>query len=277
MTVNANAPCGFRLAAIDLDDTLLGPNRELSPANTEAVCELRARGVEVVLASGRKHENMVGFYQRLGLQGWIVSSQGALVEHGETGEVLHRQPIPVEPATQIVFEAAACDATLIYYHSDAIYVARRNRLTELYCSRGKDDVVEIGDLRRLAGESPLKIIWMDDPAPTATRFRTASERYRGVLDLVVTSPEYLEMMALGINKAAGLAVVAERMGIVPEQALAFGDANNDVQMLHWAGFGVAMTVSSPAARAAARAVAPPGCPAESLARAVAELIRSGRL
>ena len=265
----------FRLAAIDLDDTLLGPDRQISAANAAAVRELRTCGVRIVLASGRRHENMVGFHRQLSLDGLVVSSQGALVRDAETDAVLHQCLMPAPLATEIVMEAAACNATLLYYHLDAIYTGRRNRLTDIYQGRGKDEVVEIGDITKLAGESPLKIIWMDDPGPTAIRYRSMAKRYEGVLEMVTTSPEYLEFMACGISKATGLAVVASHYAIAPEEALAFGDANNDVTMLQWAGLGIAMNISSPAARAAANRIAPPGDPAESLARAVAEMIRTG--
>jgi hypothetical protein len=265
----------FRLAAIDLDDTLLGPDKQISPANAAAVCELRARGIRVILASGRKHENMTRFYYDLGLDGWVVSSQGALVRHGTSDAVLHHRPIPADVAARLTADATAAGATLIYYHDDAIYVARRNRHTDLYQSRGRDALVEIGDWARLAGECPLKVIWMDDPEATAARFPVARERYRGLLDAVITSPEYLELMAAGTSKATGLDVVAREYGVSPPETLAFGDADNDVAMLGWVGWGVAMNVASPEAKRAAAMIAPPGDPAESFARAVAELIRRG--
>ena len=277
MSFSTKSSAAFRLAAIDLDDTLLGPDRQVSAANAIAVRELRERGIRIVLASGRRHENMIGFHRQLSLDGLIVSSQGALVRNAETDAILHQHLMPAPLATEIVLEAAACDATLLYYHLDAIYTGKRNRLTDIYQSRGKDEIVEIGDITKLVGESPLKIIWMDDPNPTANRFRAMSQRYSGVLEMVITSPEYLEFMACGITKATGLAAVADHYAIAPESALAFGDANNDVTMLQWAGLGVAMNVSSPSVRAVAKMIAPPGAPAESLARAVTELIRMGKI
>ncbi|MBC7804582.1 MAG: HAD hydrolase family protein, partial [Akkermansiaceae bacterium] len=72
-------PFPFRLAAVDLDDTLLGPDKEISAANYAAVHRLVEAGVHVVLASGRRHENMRRFYKELDLSsGWIVSCNGAM-------------------------------------------------------------------------------------------------------------------------------------------------------------------------------------------------------
>lgn len=131
--------------------------------------------------------------------------------------------------------------------------------------------MECGDLRRLAGETPQKIVWLDDPARTTARLAHARKRYGGRLELIVTSPEYLEFTALGINKAAGLDVVAKYYGVDFSEALAFGDGNNDIEMFRWAGASIAMSHATPGAAAAGSCIAPPGDPATSLARAVAKL------
>lgn len=261
----------FRLAAIDLDGTLLGPDKQMSAANAAAVGQLQARGLRVVLASGRRHESMLRFARQLGLRGPIISCLGALVKNAETGEILHQQFVAADSAAQIVEQAEAQGGTLLYHHANAIYIARRNRLTDLFAARGGHQLVEYGDLRRLAGESPQKIVWLDDPAPTAVRLARARESYQGQLEMLISSPEYLEFTAPGVNKAAGLEVVGKYYGIAPSEVLAFGDGNNDVEMFRWAGAGVAMSHATPEARSAATIIASPGDPSTSFARAVAKL------
>ncbi|MEY5009208.1 MAG: Sugar phosphatase YidA [Verrucomicrobiota bacterium] len=258
----------FRLAAMDLDDTLLCPQKRISPENCAAVSRLQDLGIRVLLASGRRHESMVRFHQELGLDTILVSCQGALVRANDSGHVVHRQSLDPASAAELVAEAARENATLAYYHSDGVYVARKNAFTDIYQSRGGEPLIECGDLQSLAGESPFKIIWIDHPAQTRQRFESGLSRYRGKFELVITCPEYVEFNACGVHKAAGLAAAAAHYGVPPEEVLAFGDGDNDVSMLEWAGFSVAMTVSTPAARKAAKAVAPAGpCPS-SLARAV---------
>lgn len=127
----------FRLAAIDLDGTLLGPDKQISPANAAAVGILREQGLHVVLASGRRHESMLRFARQLGLRGPLISCQGALVKIAETGEVLHQQFVLADLAAEIVGQAAEEGGTLLYHRHDEIYVARRNRLTDLFANRGR--------------------------------------------------------------------------------------------------------------------------------------------
>lgn len=262
----------YRLAAVDLDDTLLGPDKQISPANAAAIHELRRRGARVVLASGRRHENMLRFHRQLDLVGPLISCNGALVKDAETGEVLHEHSVPTELAAAVVADGNRLGITQNYYRGDGVYVRERTRWTDLYQSRTGSDIIVFGDLERLAGDMPQKIIWVDAAARVGTLFPEMETRYAGRLYVTVTDPEYLEFMALGVNKAVGLAAVARHYGIAPEEILAFGDGNNDVPMLEWAGLSVAMSEGRESAQVAADLVSSPGNPETSLARAITAVL-----
>jgi len=265
-------PTRYRLAAIDIDGTLLGPDSKVSAANIAAVAKLLEHGIRVVLASGRRHENILNFHRLLNLEGPIVSCQGALVKVAETNRILHEHCMPAALAEEVIRDGSALGMTLIYYRSDGIYISKNDARTDLYHSRGGDKLILYGALEGLAGETPLKIIWINTPEEIDARYPGIEARYRGRLDTVLTYPEYLEFIALGVSKAVAVREVAKYYGINREEVLAFGDGNNDVPMLEWAGLGVAMSESTPGAKAAALMVAPPGDPATSLARAVAKIL-----
>ena len=262
----------YRLAAIDLDGTLLGPDKQISPANRAAVRALQEAGVRVLLASGRRHENMIRFHRELGLEGPIISAQGALVKDAVTEEILHQCYVPAELAAEVVNHGIAEGMSLIYYLDDGIYSSSFDSHTALYQSRGGDELIESGDLKHLAGTIPQKIIWLGNRERIAATFPAISNQYQGRSDTLISDPEYLEFMALGVSKAVGVAAAAERYEVEASQVLSFGDANNDVTMLAWAGMGVAMSEATPAAKAAANRVSPEGEPENSFARAVAELL-----
>ena len=183
----------------------------------------------------------------------------------KTGRIIHRHPIPAELAGEAVRDGLAHGMTIIYYQMDGIYISARNEFTELYHARGGDPLIE-GTLDDPDGAMPLKMIWINSAEKIAARLPGIRERYHGRLETVVTYPEYLEFIDIGVSKAAGIATVAGEYGIDPREVIAFGDADNDVSMLEWAGHGIAMSKSTPAAKAAAKMVAPPGDPATSLAR-----------
>ncbi len=263
----------YKLAAVDLDDTLLGPDKQIGAANARAVQRLRDAGVHVVLASGRRHENMFRFHTQLGLEGPIVSCNGALTKNAETNEIYWEKRVPAELAQEIVTEGDRLNITQNYYHDNGgLYVREENGWTELYQSRTDSIVTVAGDLHNFDGTSPLKIIWIDAPETISALYETFAARFKGQLYVTTTDPEYLEFMALGVNKAVGLQAVAERMGIAPSEVIAFGDGNNDVPMLEWAGLGIAMAHARPSAQKVARWTAAPGDPESSFARAVEQLL-----
>ncbi|HEX3445509.1 MAG TPA: HAD family hydrolase [Chthoniobacterales bacterium] len=259
----------FRLAAIDLDGTLLGPDKTISPENLAAVRRLRENGVTVIIASGRRHQNSVRFQRQLQLSGPIIACQGGLIRDGESGNVIEAHFLPQSVTCQIIDEAETRDIPVIYYHLDHLYVAERNnKWVNLYETRVGEKAEILPNLEQLDGRRALKIVWYGDPA-ILTRIRPEmSAHYGEKVDILSTERENLEFMPRGISKATALAKVAAEFGVPANQVLAFGDGENDVQMLTWAGVGVAMNHGSQAAIAAAKRVSPKGPPETAFARAV---------
>ena len=265
----------YRLAAIDLDGTLLGPDKNVSEENAAAVRRLTAHGVKVVIASGRRHQNSIRFQRQFELDGPIIACQGGLIRDGESGNVIEAHFLPQTVARDITKEGANAGVRVIYYHLDHLYVAERNNeWIELYESRVGEKTEPLADLGQLDGRRALKIVWYGDPLVLGKARPRLAELYREKVDLLSTEKENLEFMPRGINKATALAKVAAELGIRPEEVLAFGDGENDVQMLSWAGAGVAMRHGNAAAIAAARFVSPEASPETAFAAAVGAVLEN---
>lgn len=265
----------YRLAAIDLDGTLLGPDKAISERNASAVRRLNENGVRVIIASGRRHQNSVRFQRQLRLTGPIIACQGGLIRDGESGNVIEAHFLPQTVAREIAFEADKNGVGVIYYHLDHLYVPERsNRWIDLYESRVGERAETLPDLSQLDGRRALKIVWYGDPVVLKKIRPEIAARYEGKADVLSTESENLEFVPRGINKAAALEKVARELGVPREEVMAFGDGENDVQMLEWAGMGVAMRHGNAAAIAAARMVSPPGPPETAFAGAVDELFEN---
>ena len=259
----------YRLAATDLDGTLLGPKKEISQANIAAVADLQKRGTRVVVASGRRHQNSLRYYRQLGFDGFMISCAGALVKNPDTGETLREVLLPAELAAELVANGQASGYTVVYYHRDHLYIGQRNDLTALYESRvGETAELFPGNLNDLRGEAALKIVWYGEPDALRPERQRLEEKYGDKLRVLSTDPENLEYSAPGANQAAALAAVARCYDVPQAATLAFGDGENDAPMLAWAGLGAAVSGSNKIAQAAADLVGPPGVPAESFARSV---------
>ena len=254
---SAPKPLRFRLAAIDLDETLLGRDHLVSPLNARAVRAMTDSGVICVISSGRMHESTTRFAEELGLDAPIISYHGALVKHSRTGEVWSHIPLEADPAAEVIRYCLDNERHLNVYLNDRVYVARRGRWADFYLRQTGSPMEEVGDLASLVGKEPTKLILIDTPQETDRLLPEFRERFGDSVSVLKTNPEYLEFMSPKANKGDALALVAKRLGIPRIEVVAFGDGNNDLPMIRWAGMGVAMGTAASHIREAADYVAPP--------------------
>lgn len=255
-----------RIAFVDLDDTLLGPDKKISPLNLKALDSLRAAGVEVVVASGRHHHN-VRMFREIGDLRWIVSSQGGMVGHVTSGKNLREVTLDADLAAELCERGRRLGMTLLAYDRDGARAETQTPWTELYARKAGWEPA-LGDFRALPPEGFVKILWSGEPARIRTLAAELESEMRERLQMVVTEPELLEFTALGATKATGAAALAEHLGLNAGNTMAFGDGNNDVEILQWAGISVAMAHGKSSAHRAARFISPPGPPETAFARAV---------
>jgi HAD superfamily hydrolase (TIGR01484 family) len=236
-----------RLVALDIDGTLLKwvegvglTYEEVAPAVGEAVRRARDAGAHVVLASGRSPHGMTGVADllELHLDGadplWIVASNGAVV---------FRYP-PLEVVMEETFDAApAVQAVLARRPNALVAVEERGvgyRVTKEFPTGELSGEMIIADVEELVS-GPVSRVIIRDPEATADDF-VALARELGLhgTDYVVGWTAWLDLAPVGVNKASGLAYVAGQLGVDAADVLAIGDGRNDIEMLEWAGRGVAM-------------------------------------
>lgn len=248
-----------RLVALDIDGTLLrwvdgsgAAHEDLSPRVRAAVRRARDAGAHVVLASGRSPDGMTIVVDALGLDDagpvWVVSANGAVVFTYPPLEVVHEETFDAEPAVRAILAE----------HPEALVAVEERGVG--YRVTGDFPPGELGGemipaaVEDLVGE-PVSRVIVRDPAATVDDFLALAERLglHGT-DYVVGWTAWLDLMPTGVTKASGLARVAAALGVDPADALAIGDGRNDLEMLAWAGRGVAMGQAVPDVLAAADAV-----------------------
>ena len=256
----------YRVAFVDLDDTLLGPDKSISAENLEAIHHLREQGVLVAVASGRHHNNIRAFGD-LGQQDWVLSSHGSVVRHEQTGEVLLELTLHPQDVTRVCELGRQNGFDLIAYHRDGAYIERATAWTNYYAQKAGWNP-KIADFRELPAEGFQKVIWTDEPQRITQFAARVRIEFAERLNIMITEPELLEFIAPTANKAVGAEALTRKLGISAEEALAFGDGNNDVELLRWAGMSVAMNHGRQSALSAARLVSPAGARENAFARAV---------
>lgn len=265
----------YRLAAIDLDETILSFEGRISERNRRAVRALQDAGCLPVIASGRMHQATTRYADLLEIAGPVISYNGAMIRTHPAGETWRHLTMDPGPATAVIEFCAKNGYHLNYYLDDHLYVASRTRWAEFYLRHTGSPMEVIGDLRQLVGTRPTKMILIDTPETADRLFLMMRDRFGDALYITRTNPEYLEFMHPDANKGTALAALAARLDIPREEVLAFGDGGNDLPMIQWAGFSVAMANAKEVVRQAASYVAPP-FEEDGFAQAV-EGILSGRI
>lgn len=249
-----------RLVALDIDGTLLAwvegsgqTYEQVSPAVYDAVQRARAAGAHIVLASGRSPHGMTRIADLLDIHDgdqdplWIVASNGAVV---------FRYP-PVDVVHEETFDAAPAVASVLEHHPNAL-VAVEERGVGYRVNRhfpdgelsGEMIIAEVDEM--VAG--PVSRVIIRDPAATVDDFvRLAAKLGLHGTDYVVGWTAWLDLAPVGVSKASGLYHAARELGIDAGSVLAIGDGRNDIEMLQWAGRGVAMGQAVPEVHDAADA------------------------
>ncbi|CAN5520506.1 Cof-type HAD-IIB family hydrolase [soil metagenome] len=257
----------FRLAFVDMDDTLLGPDKSISPENLAALARLRSAGIQVVITSGRHHKNILS-YKEIGRTAWTISSQGAVVRNEQTDEVLLESTLAPEIALTLARRGQAQGFSILVYNRDGVFTEEQTDWTRLY-ARKANWTPQLGRFEDLAQTGLEKVFWSTAPARIAEIAPGLIAEFENRLYVVATEPELLEFLNPGINKATGAEILARHLGIAREETLAFGDGNNDVELLHWAGLSVAMRHGRDSAKQAATLISPADAtPATAFARSV---------
>jgi hypothetical protein len=229
-----------RLAALDLDGTLLNDDHIVTDENCEALRKLAARGVEVVLVSGRMHQSILPISNQIGLANPIISYNGGMVKHARTGEVFHHTPIPAPQAIELVNFCAQKGLHLNYCLNDQLYIKEYNSWSELYESRTGVAATALGDLHKLDGQTPTKLQIIDEPDKIDRLLIECKKAFGDRLYVTRTQIEYIEFMNPQVSKGGALKALADRLDIPMRFVVAFGDGYNDESMMTVAGYRIAM-------------------------------------
>ncbi|HEX8229894.1 MAG TPA: HAD family hydrolase [Chloroflexia bacterium] len=252
----------IKLLALDLDGTLFTDDLTVSERTRKAIPAAQERGVLVTLATGRMFTTAAKIAHDIGIVAPLICYQGALVRHNGTGEVLYHQTVPLPLVHEIISATEHHGLHLNIYLDDRLYVSR---MTEgaLYYSQINYGLTlnEVGDLHAWldaqGGLEPTKLVIVTPPEQTDAVLDEFTRRYGDLLQVTKSHPRFTEFTNKECSKGRALAFLAARMGVAREEVMAIGDGHNDLDMLQWAGYGLAMPTAPQAVLAIAHGVCLP--------------------
>lgn len=255
--MDPSKPPDIRLIALDLDGTLLDSNKLVDQETAGALRRACDRGIQVVIASARPPRGVRAIYQQLCLKTWQINYNGALIWDESTGKAVFHRPMPAETVRRII------DLARDQYEEIGVHVEILDRwftdrpiehhVTETGRLFAPDAIVSIEEF--CAG--PItKLMLMGDPPMLMRLESLLLPRFGQEVTIVSTDSHLMQIMDWRVSKATALRTIARRHGVAREQVMAVGDAPNDLGMLQYAGFAVAMDNAHPVVKQEADWVAP---------------------
>lgn len=240
----------IKLIALDLDDTLLLPDCTVPAEAAEILKQAAGRGVQIVIATGRIYPSAKIYAQMLNTDCPIICYNGAVIRR------IGEEPIWSASLDPGLMRRAAlfCKERNLYlqmYSEDDIVVEKICEATLIDPDSKVTSIREIGDLTEAELRPSPKMMILDDPKKIP-EIRREMEPFFGEELYMATSKDYLlELMPRGVSKKETLERFTLSLGIRREEVMACGDNTNDLEMVQWAGLGVAVANAVPELKAAA--------------------------
>jgi Cof subfamily protein (haloacid dehalogenase superfamily) len=192
-----------------------------------------------------------------GLDDPVVCYQGAVVAEPRSGKWLRHEPIPLDLAREAIAALHEEGFGLNCYVDDELYVAEITAGAREYADFQHLELHEVGDLLTWLDAPPTKLVVIDDPEVLDDLKLRMVARFDERLYISKSLPYFLEFASPNVTKAAGLDFLAEHLGFAQERTVAFGDGENDIELVDWAGYGVAVENAHERVKEVADLVCPP--------------------
>ena len=261
----------YKLVAIDLDGTMLNHYGEISERTKETVRRCIEKGVEIVLASGRPIDSIKTIAEELGIKGYFIAGNGALVYDLQKNEMIYENYIKKEKVLEII---KICEENSIAYnvYTDKVILTTNLKFNVLYYYKenfkkeeNKQTNISIVEnmyeyVENMKDEKFLKITICDQ---NDTIFHSIIKKLKEINDIEVLDIShmarkiikqgteeipveyfYTEISASNVDKWEAIEFLRKRMGVAKEEVMTIGDNINDKKMIENAGMGIAMKGST---------------------------------
>jgi Cof subfamily protein (haloacid dehalogenase superfamily) len=239
----------YKLVVSDMDGTLLNSVGKVSEETENVLKELMTKGVHVAVATGRIFTSARVYAKYLGITTPIIACNGAIVRNLSDGITIYENHITREDCMKIL---DICKKYNLYFHfyTDDIFYTESLEFTSIKYSEWNKTLKEEDQIDIRLVEDPYavvqnseeefyKFVIIDDNKELLEKVRMEIEAIP-TLECSKSWHNNLEIMNRGVNKGTAVERLAKSLGVKPEEVICFGDNENDISMLQYAGLGVAM-------------------------------------
>lgn len=235
----------YKLIALDMDGTLLNSEKQITDRTKKTLAQARAKGVKIVLASGRPLAGLQPPLKELDLiheNEYVLSFNGALIVDAKTGEAVSKcilQGTDYKDLFKLSQELGVhCQA---FSTKHGLVTNETSQYTEYEASINKLDINIINPLTDITDEDDIiKIMFIDPPEILDKAIANLPDWVKERYNVFKSAPFFLEITNKGVDKGVGLLQLADYLNIKQSETMACGDQGNDYTMIKAAGLGVAM-------------------------------------
>lgn len=232
---------GIKLVALDLDGTLLSDDLKVSARTVETIKELMNRGIQVAFVSGRTFRAVELVKKNALLEVPVVAYNGGKVVIPSRDEVFSTK-IPLVEALKIIKYGEAKEQYIKVYIDDMLYVEEEDELSKAFSITHGIEYKAVGKLSdNIKEDVSMIVFYFKEP-----KEELMDEELRNIeVEITASTTKSMDIIPKGVSKDKGLKLVADHFNIKTEEILAIGNSLNDLEMLKFAGIGVAMKNSDP--------------------------------
>jgi Cof subfamily protein (haloacid dehalogenase superfamily) len=253
----------IQLLVLDIDGTIAGRSNDIREPVKQAIQAAQSKGIQVAIATGRMYCSALRFHQAVSSPLPLIAYQGAWIQDPATQKIYKHLPVSRTTAKRLLdyFEGEALRSLLSvhFYINDQLYVREITPETELYAQRAEIEPQPVGDLRNALTHESTKVLALSNDTVLIDQLLGSLRQQYTPAELYLTKSvaTFFEATHPAVNKGAAIRYLTEEiLGLKPHNVMAIGDNFNDVEMLEYAGLGVAMGNAPEQVQALAQWVAP---------------------
>lgn len=233
-----------KLILVDIDGTLVNDDKKILNRTKKALIECQERGIKVVIASGRSPNGISNYAQELDLakyKNYISAQNGSILIKQDNQKQVANHTLNYDKSKELLQYIKESGLSTMIYYGGKVFTDDKNKfLVESTSADNRSEIAERKDFFDNLDFIPNNIVMMGKDGLLEEWMPGIEDKFGKYFDFVLTSKTYFEAMPPGISKATSLKDLCDLYDIPIEDTLAFGDSDNDYEMIKEAGIGVAM-------------------------------------
>lgn len=238
----------YKLLAVDMDGTLLRDNKTISCTTLKAIQDAKNHGVKIVLSSGRYLNGIREYLKQLDIlneEEYAITLNGALIQETKSGKVLYDSPLSHDDVNYIYSIGNSLNLNVELVSPDYFVI---NKVTQLFEVDSKINNIRfrIMDMNTIPKDLEiLKVMFVNSGKVLDATPKKLPEEIFERFSVVRSGTNFLEFLNKGTSKGTAIKILADKLNIKSEEIICIGDAENDINMIKYAGLGVAMANAYP--------------------------------